>query len=202
MSLTKRQREILTYLADYSEEKGYAPSFEEIAARFNYNSLATVHEHLSNLEKNSYIKRRYNESRGIEILPSEQFPRAVHVPLLGTVAAGMPIEAVHHQESVAVPEDFIRRSGNHYVLKVRGNSMIDDHICDGDFVIVNERATADAGETVIALIDGASATVKRFYRERDGRIRLQPRNETMEPIYVHENDVAIQGVVVGVMRRC
>ncbi|MGI9089625.1 MAG: transcriptional repressor LexA [Gemmatimonadaceae bacterium] len=202
MSLTKRQREILTYLSEYSDDKGYAPSFEEIAERFSYSSLATVHEHLSNLERKSYIKRRYNESRGIEILPSERYPRAVQVPLMGTVAAGMPIEAVQQQESIAVPEDFVRHAGNHYVLRVRGNSMIDDHICDGDFVVVNESARCDNGETVIALIDGTSATVKRFYRERDGRIRLQPRNETMEPIYVHENDVAIQGVVVGVMRRC
>lgn len=202
MSLTKRQREILSYLAEYTEDKGYAPSFEEIAERFNYSSLATVHEHLSNLERKQYIKRHYNESRGIEILPSHEYPRSLQIPLMGTVAAGLPIEAIEQHETVAVPEDFVRRSGNHYVLRVRGNSMVDDHICDGDFVVVNERAACDNGETVIALIDGTSATVKRFYRERDGRIRLQPRNETMEPIYVHENDVAIQGVVVGVMRRC
>ncbi|MEO7217833.1 MAG: transcriptional repressor LexA, partial [Gemmatimonadaceae bacterium] len=161
-----------------------------------------VHEHLSNLERKSYIKRRYNESRGIEILPSDQYPRAIQIPLMGTVAAGMPIEAIQTNETIAVPEDFVHRGGNHYVLRVRGNSMIDDHICDGDFVVVNERASCNNGETVIALIDGASATVKRFYRERDGRIRLQPRNELMAPIYVHENDLAIQGVVVGVMRRC
>lgn len=202
MSLTKRQREILTYLSAYAEENGYAPSFEEIAAQFNYSSLATVHEHLSNLERKSYIKRKYNESRGIEILPSTVFPRAVDLPMLGLVAAGLPIEAVHAHETVSVPETFIRRNGEHYVLTVRGNSMIDEHICDGDFVVVNDRKSVDNGETVIALIDGASATVKKFYRERDGRIRLQPANQTMDPIYVHENDVAIQGVVVGVMRRC
>jgi repressor LexA len=202
MSLTKRQREILTYLAEYTEGNGYAPSFEEIASRFGYNSLATVHEHLSNLERKGYIKRRYNESRGIEIQPSDVYPRAVQLPLVGTVAAGLPIEAVEQHETIPVPDDFVHRSGRHYVLRVRGNSMVDDHICDGDYVIVNERSGADNGETVIALIDGGSATVKRLYRERDGRIRLQPRNETMEPIYVHENDVSIQGVVVGVMRRC
>ena len=202
MPLTKRQREILDYLSTYTAENGYAPSFEEIAAQFNYSSLATVHEHLSNLERKSYIKRKYNESRGIEILPSDIFPRALQLPLLGAVAAGLPIEAVQHQESIAVPESFIRRTGNHYVLQVRGNSMIDEQIRDGDFVVVNDRTAVEAGETVIALIDGTSATVKRFYRERDGRIRLQPANETMQPIYVHENDVAIQGVVVGVMRRC
>jgi repressor LexA len=201
MSLTKRQREILDYLASYTEEQGYAPSFEEIARQFNYNSLATVHEHLSNLERKSYIKRAYNESRGIEVLPSEAMPKSVVLPLMGTVAAGMPIEAVHTHETIGVPEDFIRRGGNHYVLRVRGNSMIDEQIRDGDFVVVNGKQSADNGEMVIALIDGTSATVKKFYREKDGRIRLQPANEMMSPIYVHENDVSIQGTVVGVLRK-
>lgn len=201
MSLTKRQREILTYLSNYSEEHGYAPSFEEIATQFNYNSLATVHEHLTNLERKNYIKRAYNESRGIELVPSDVLPRAMSLPLLGTVAAGLPIEAVQMPESIGVPEDLVRRGGNHYVLRVRGNSMIDEQIRDGDFVIVNEKNTAENGEMVIALIDGTSATVKKFYRERDGRIRLQPANETMNPIYVHENDISIQGIVVGVLRR-
>lgn len=201
MALTKRQREILDYLSGYSEDNGYAPSFEEIARKFNYNSLATVHEHLSNLERKGYIKRSYNESRAIEILPSDVFPKAVELPLLGTVAAGMPIEAITAHETMSVPDSFISRGGNHYVLRVRGNSMIDEQIRDGDFVIINERRSADNGETVIALIDNNAATVKKIYRERDGRIRLQPANESMLPIYVHENDVTIQGVVVGVLRK-
>ena len=201
MPLTKRQREILSYLSEYAESNGYAPSFEEIATQFNYNSLATVHEHLSNLERKGYIKRSYNESRAIEILPSEVFPRAVDLPLLGTVAAGMPIEAMTTGETMSVPDDFIRRAGNHFVLKVRGSSMIDEQIRDGDFVVVNERQRADNGEMVIAMLNGSSATVKKFYRERDGRIRLQPANELMPPIYVHENDITIQGIVVGVLRR-
>ena len=201
MPLTKRQREILSYLSEYDESNGYAPSFEEIATQFNYNSLATVHEHLSNLERKGYIKRSYNESRAIEILPSEAFPRAVDLPLLGTVAAGMPIEAMTTGETMSVPDDFIRRAGNHFVLKVRGSSMIDEQIRDGDFVVVNERQRADNGEMVIAMLNGSSATVKKFYRERDGRIRLQPANELMPPIYVHENDITIQGIVVGVLRR-
>ena len=201
MPLTKRQREILTYLDGYAAENGYAPSFEEIAEHFNYNSLATVHEHLSNLERKGYIKRSYNESRAIEILPSDTISRAVELPLLGAVAAGVPIQELTANETVTVPEGFIRRGGNHYVLRVRGNSMIDEQIRDGDFVIVNEKNSADNGEMVIALIDGTSATVKKFYRERDGRIRLQPANETMTPIYVHENDISIQGVVVGVLRK-
>ena len=121
MPLTKRQREILNYLDAYAGQNGYAPSFEEIAEHFNYNSLATVHEHLSNLERKGYIKRSYNESRAIEILPSEATPRAVELPLLGAVAAGVPIEAIAHEETLTVPESFIQRGGNHYVLKVRGN---------------------------------------------------------------------------------
>src|SRR5688500_16214291 len=201
MPLTKRQREILDFLTSYSEQNGYAPSFEEIARQFNYSSLATVHEHLTNLERKGYIKRSYNESRAIEILPSEAYPRAVELPLLGLVAAGMPIEALSVHESLSVPEGFIRRNGSHYVLRVKGNSMIDEQIRDGDFVVVNERQSADNGEMVIALVNGNSATVKKYYREKDGRIRLQPANETMSPIYIHENDITIQGVVVGVLRR-
>jgi repressor LexA len=201
MPLTKRQREILTYLTAYTEQNGFAPSFEEIAEQFSYNSLATVHEHLTNLERKGYIKRHYNESRAIEILPSEATPRAVELPLLGTVAAGMPIEALEQNETFTVPDAMIGRGGNHYVLRVRGNSMVDEQIRDGDFVVVNERQRADNGEMVIAMLNGSSATVKKFYRERDGRIRLQPANETMTPIYVHENDITIQGVVVGVLRR-
>ena len=201
MPLTKRQREILNYLTLYSEQNGYAPSFEEIAENFSYNSLATVHEHLSNLERKGFIKRSYNESRAIEILPSELVPKAIELPLLGAVAAGMPIEAVAHQETIAVPDNMVQRAGNHYVLRVRGNSMIDEQIRDGDFVVINDRHSADNGEMVIAMLHGNSATVKKFYRERDGRIRLQPANETMAPLYVHENDITIQGIVVGVMRR-
>jgi repressor LexA len=162
-----------------------------------------VHEHLSNLERKRYIRRTYNESRAIEILPSDVYARAVELPLLGTVAAGAPIEALAHDEHIAVPEGFLRNggSGGHYVLRVRGNSMIDEQIRDGDFVVVSERSSADNGEMVIAMLHENAATVKTLYRERDGRIRLQPANETMPPIYVHENDIAIRGVVVGVLRR-
>jgi len=201
MPLTKRQREILTYLTSYTEQNGFAPSFEEIAESFRYSSLATVHEHLTNLERKGYIKRSYNESRAIEILPTEYNARSVELPLLGSVAAGSPIEMMEANETLAVPDSFIGRGGNHFVLRVRGNSMIEEQIRDGDFVVVNERQRADNGEMVIALVNGTSATVKKYYRERDGRIRLQPANDTMAPIYVHENDVSIQGIVVGVLRR-
>jgi repressor LexA len=201
MALTKRQREILDYLSGYSEDNGYAPSFEEIARKFNYNSLATVHEHLSNLERKGYIKRSYNESRAIEILPSDVFPKAVELPLLGTVAAGMPIEAVTSHETMCVPDSFISRGGNHYVLRVRGNSMIDEQIRDGDFVVVEDRKSADSGEMVIALLRGSDVTLKKFYRDPGGKIRLQPANAAMQPIFVDPDLVQIQGVVVGVMRK-
>jgi repressor LexA len=201
MPLTKRQREILDYLSTYEASNGYAPRFEEIARQFNYNSLATVHEHLSNLERKGYIKRSYNESRAIEILPSDVFPKAVQLPLLGSVAAGAPVEAIEHGESVTVPEEFVGTRGSHYVLRVKGSSMVDEQIRDGDYVVVQERKTATNGEMVIALIDGAAATVKRFFRERDGRVRLQPANENMSPMYYRDGDLAIQGIVVGVLRR-
>src|SRR3989304_6048388 len=177
MPLTKRQRQILDYLTSYSSEHGYAPSFEEIAAHFNYNSLATVHEHLTNLERKGYIKRSYNESRAIEILPSEAFHPSVELPLLGAVAAGPGVEPSTSGEAGPGPDDFVRRGGAHYVRGVRGNSMIDDHITDGDLVVVNQRQTADNGEMVIAMLNGSAATVKRYYRERDGRVRLQPATE-------------------------
>ena len=154
-------RSILNYLTLYSEQNGYAPSFEEIAGNFSYSSLATVHEHLSNLERKGFIKRSYNESRAIEILPSDLMPKAIELPLLGAVAAGVPIEALAHQESIAVPDSFVQRGGNHYVLRVRGNSMIEEQIRDGDFVVVNERQRADNGEMVIAMLHGTSATVKK-----------------------------------------
>jgi repressor LexA len=201
MPLTRRQRQILDYLNSYTSENGYAPSFEEIAEHFNYNSLATVHEHLTNIERKGYIKRTYNESRAIEILPSDVISRAVEIPLMGAVAAGVPIEVSTTEESVAVPEDFVRRSGNHYALRVRGQSMIDDQIRDGDFVVVHDRNSADNGDMVIAMLEGSSATVKRYYREKDGRIRLQPSNDQMQPIYVREDQMQVRGIVVGVLRK-
>ena len=201
MPLTKRQRQILDYLTNYGTEHGYAPSFEEIANHFNYNSLATVHEHLSNLERKGYIKRSYNESRAIEILPSDVMTSAVELPLLGAVAAGVPIEATTVDQTIAVPQNFVQRGGNHFVLRVRGDSMIDDQIRDGDFVVVHDRAAADNGDMVIAMLDGDSATVKRYYRESDGRIRLQPSNANVPPMYVQENQLRVKGIVVGVLRK-
>ncbi|MCZ6856673.1 MAG: transcriptional repressor LexA [Gemmatimonadetes bacterium] len=201
MPVTKRQREILEYLTAYIEEHQYAPSFEEIAQHFSFNSLATVHEHLTNLEHKGFIRRNHNESRSIEVAPEPGQAKATELPLLGRVAAGVPIEAVAVPESIAVPDDLIPKRGSSYVLKVEGQSMIDEHIDDGDLVVVHSRNTAQNGEMVIALIDGTSVTVKRFYREADGWIRLQPANDKVAPIRAHEDDVLIQGIVVGVIRK-
>jgi repressor LexA len=201
MPLTKRQKEILTYLEGHIQERGYAPSFEEIAEHFSFQSLATVHEHLTNLERKGYIRRSYNESRSIELLPPKGTSGASEIPLLGLVAAGAPIESVVHGESVAVPDSMLIRRGPNYALRVKGDSMIDDHIVDGDLVVVHGRQSADNGEMVIALVNGAEATVKRYYRETGGWVRLQPSNPTMQPLRFPESDVMVQGVVVGVIRR-
>ena len=201
MPLTKRQKEILDFLELFMAEYGYPPSYEEIARNFGYTSLATVHEHLENLRQKGYIRKSYNATRSIELVPSGGGAAAVELPLLGMVAAGQPIEAVPDQETVAVPEDLVGRGGRHYVLKVRGDSMIDEQIRDGDYVIVSSRNTADNGDMVVALVHGDSATVKKFYREGDGRVRLQPANVTMSPMFFAPDEVAVQGVVVGVIRR-
>jgi repressor LexA len=201
MPVTRRQREILDFIAGHLDAKGYAPSFEEIARQFGFHSLATVHEHLTNLERKGYIRRAHNESRAIEIIPPKGQTGATELPLLGLVAAGQPIEAISGNDTIAVPDELIPRRGRSYVLKVRGDSMIDEHIKDGDFVVVQERNQADSGQTVVALVHGDSATVKRFYREPGGWIRLQPSNPSMQPLRVNERDVIVQGVVVGVIRK-
>jgi repressor LexA len=201
MPLTKRQSEILEYLRSHINDQGYAPSFEEIAEHFTFQSLATVHEHLTNLERKGYIRRSYNESRSIEVLPPRGTAQASEIPLLGTVAAGMPIESLMHQESIAVPDGMLPRRGPNYALRVQGQSMIDEHILDGDYVVVHGKQKAENGEMVIALVNGAEATVKKFYREAGGWIRLQPANATMQPLRYQERDVLFQGVVVGVIRK-
>ena len=201
MPLTRRQREILDYLSGYIGDKGYAPSFEEIARQFTFASLATVHEHLTNLERKGYIRRNHNESRAIEIVPPKGQTGATELPLLGLVAAGHPIEAISGDDTLAVPDELLPRRGRSYVLRVRGDSMVDEHIQDGDFVVVQERNQADNGQTVVALVEGSGATVKRFYREPGGWIRLQPANPEMAPLRLNERDVIVQGVVVGVIRK-
>ena len=197
--LTKRQREILNYLNEFIEDRGYAPSLDEIGRRFGLSSLATVHKHLTNLQEKGFIRRAWNRSRSVELVSTPFGGRAIDLPLLGYVAAGTPIEAVVSNETVTVPEDLVGQRDT-YALRVRGSSMIDEHIRDGDLVVVEDRKTVRDGEMVIALLDGSDVTLKKFYRE-NGRIRLQPANDTIAPIVVESDAVQVQGVVVGVIRR-
>jgi repressor LexA len=198
--LTKRQREILDYLNEFIQQHGYAPSLEEIGRRFNLSSLATVHKHLTNLQDKGFIRRAWNRSRSVELLPSRSGGRTIELPLMGYVAAGAPIEAVATQESIGVPESLVGGKRDTYVLRVRGDSMIDEQIRDGDWVVVEDRKSAENGEMVVALIGGQDVTLKKFYRE-NGRVRLQPANQTMQPLLVDPDGIQIQGVVVGVMRK-
>jgi len=197
--LTKRQREILDYLNEFIQQHGYAPSLEEIGRRFSLSSLATVHKHLTNLQEKGFIRRAWNRSRSVELVPARVGGRAIELPMLGFVAAGVPIEAVPGSETIAVPESMAGKRDS-YVLRVRGDSMIDEQIRDGDFVIVEDRKSADNGEMVIALVAGQDVTLKKFYRD-NGKIRLQPANPAMQPMLFEPDNVQVQGVVIGVMRR-
>lgn len=197
-TLTKRQKQMVDFLEHYISEHGYAPTLAEIGEYFGLSSLATVHKHLRNLEQKGAIQRQHNHSRALE-LSRPQKPGTRELKLHGTVAAGVPIEAIETNESISVPEEFIRRDET-FCLRVKGESMIDDGIRDGDYIIVESRDFAENGETVVALIGGSEATVKKFFREPDGRIRLQPANSSMQPIFVDPDDLSIRGVVVGLMR--
>jgi len=206
MSLTKRQKEVLNYLVGFLNKNGYSPSFEEIAHAMKLTSLATVHKHLSTLEKKGFIRRGYNQSRSIEVV---QLPKpvrdqvierhAVGFPLMGRIAAGKPLEAVEDRESISLAD--FARGPNTFVLQVKGESMREDHILDGDYIVVEQTQVANQGETVVALVGEDETTVKRFYREPGGKIRLQPANSQMSPIVVNGEDVKIQGRVVGVLRK-
>ena len=196
MHLTKRQREIYDYLKDHIRSRGYAPSIAEIGKQFHLSSPATVHKHLTHLEEKGLIRKQQNLSRAIEVIPESGNTLSYHV--LGEIAAGKPIEALDQREVVDLLPD--ARDKDIFVLRVKGNSMIGDHIQNGDYVIVERRDVAENGETVVALIDNDRATLKRFYREGD-RIRLQPSHPDMKPIFIREGDFAIQGVVISVLRK-
>ena len=196
MHLTKRQREIYEYLKDHIRSQGYAPSIAEIGKEFDLSSPATVHKHLSHLEEKGLIRKQQNLSRAIEVVPESG--NALSYPLMGEIAAGKPLEALDQNEVVELLPD--GGDKDVFVLRVKGNSMIEDHIQSGDYVIVEKRNVAENGETVVALIDNDRATLKRFYRE-NGRVRLQPAHPDMEPIFVREGDFTIQGVVISVLRK-
>jgi len=197
--LTKRQKELVDYLDAYILKSGYAPTLEEIGQHFGLSSLATIHKHLTNLERKGMIRRKWNRSRALEVVPQQRRATAIELPLVGRVAAGVPIEPIEHSDTISVPEELVGR-GDTFVLRVKGTSMVDEGILDGDFVVVQSRDQADNGDMVVALVRG-EATVKRFYREKAGMIRLQPANEAMAPIMVRAGDVEIRGVVTAVMRK-
>lgn len=200
--LTERQRDILQFIREFQAERGVTPTHREICDRFGFSSYGTVYKHLSLLEKKGLIRRDWNQKRGVELVdqPKEQAPASTarELPLFGSIAAGRPIEAMISDETITVPERLIGR-GENYVLKVRGDSMIEDGILDGDFVIIARRERADNGEMVVANVNG-EVTLKRFYHEGE-RVRLQPANSMMSPIYASAREVAVQGIVVGLMRR-
>ena len=198
MSITRRQKEILDFVRGFLDEHGYSPTLEEIAGHFGLASLNGVYKHLRALETRGFIRRLASQARSIQVLDTLGSGSPT-LPLLGYVAAGRPLEAVTDVEKISVPEGFLSR-GRNYVLRVRGESMIEEHIQDGDYVVVEQRDHAENGEMVIALIDGDTATLKRFYRE-GSRIRLQPANPRLQPLYVSEDRVKVQGVVTGIMRK-
>lgn len=198
-TLTKRQKEIFDYIDESIRERGYAPTLEEMGARFDLRSMATVHKHLSNLESKGLIRRKWNHSRAIEVIDDRRRTRSLRLPLLGRVAAGHPIEALEGSDSIEVPEGLVRKRDS-YALRVSGDSMIDEGILDGDVIVVEERPSPDNGDVVVASIDGQT-TVKRFYREKDGSVRLQPANPQFKPIVVHDGALEIRGAVVGLLRQ-
>jgi repressor LexA len=202
--LTERQRDILNFIREFQKERGVAPTHREICDRFGFSSYGTVYKHLSLLEKKGLIRRDWNQKRGVEVVEKEE-PVARRdeanfreLPLFGYIAAGRPLDIEVSNETIGVPEHLTSR-GENYVLKVQGDSMVDDGILDGDLVIIARRERAENGEMVVANVNG-EVTLKRLYKEGD-RVRLQPANSYMNPIYAAARDVAVQGVVVGLMRR-
>jgi repressor LexA len=206
MALTKRQKEVLDFLVSFLNKHGYSPSFEEMAKSLKLTSLATVHKHVTTLEKKGFIRRGYNQSRSIEVT---QLPKPVReqviarqtmeLPLAGRIAAGRPLEAVEERETISLGD--FAHARNCFVLQVKGNSMIEDHILDGDFIVVEQTQVANSGEIVVALVRDSEATLKRFYREAGGKIRLQPANSELQPLVVPGQDVKIQGRVISVLRK-
>jgi len=207
VALTRRQKEVLDFIAAFIEENGYSPSYEELASGLSLASVATVHKHIEALESRGYLRRGFNQSRSVEISQkyNQERRRAQHaqqmrgVPLAGRIAAGRPVEAVEGQEHLQFA-DFTGK-GDTFALEVSGESMIEDHICSGDYVLVERINHANKGDIVVALVDGMETTLKRFYPEPEGQVRLQPANSAMEPIVVDAGRVQIQGRALAVLRK-
>ena len=203
-ALTRRQRQIFDFISAFVAREGYSPSLEEIASAFGLSSVATVHKHVKHLVDKGYLRKAWNRSRSVEPVPAGESIDSVHLPILGTVAAGRPIEAIEPDaavaEQLAVPAEMLGGRREHFVLRVRGDSMIDDQICDGDLVVIERRHEARDGETVVALVEGDEATLKRFYR-KGPEVRLVPANASMAPMEYHASQVEIRGVVRGLIRQ-
>ncbi len=211
MAITRRQKEVLDFIADFVRDKGYSPSYEEIANGLSLASLATVHKHIQALETKHYLRRGFNQSRSIEIAPryfqdqrlyqmkARTEKPSLAVPLAGRIAAGSPVEAVAGTATLEFAD--FAGDGDTYALEVRGDSMIEDHICNGDYVLIKRTDTVRDGEIVVALVRGAETTLKRFYRESNDQARLQPANSSMEPIIVPLSDLAVQGKLLAVLRK-
>jgi repressor LexA len=198
MAITRRQKEVIDFLSGFTSSHGYSPSYEEIAAGLGLNSLATVHKHVTNLQSKGLLQRAHNRSRSIDVLPQRKARIADRLPLLGRIAAGKPVEAIETAETISLGDILGNREC--FALEVRGDSMRDEHIMSGDYVLVERTRTAREGEIVVALVDNTDATLKRFYREGN-MIRLQPSNSEMRPIYAQAASVSIQGKVLGILRK-
>lgn len=206
MALTRRQKEVVDFIASYQVENGYSPSYEEIARGLNLASIATVHKHISALQTKNYLHRSHNQSRSVEVSPRylqeqrrNRFEASLEVPVLGSIAAGQPVESYDERATLSFA-DFVGQKDT-YALRVRGSSMIEDHICEGDMILVEKTAQAREGDIVVALVRGAETTLKRFHREEGNIIRLQPANAAMSPIRVPAQDVQIQGRLLAVLRK-
>jgi len=206
VAVTKRQKQVLDFVAGFVENNGYSPSYEEIARGLDLASLATVHKHIATLEAKQYLKRGFNQSRSLDLGPKyiqeqrrHRQEAASEIPVMGRIAAGSPVEAIEHRETVRFA-DFLG-SPDIFALEVRGESMIEDHICSGDLVLVQKTGEARDGDIVVALIEGSETTLKRFYREPGDKVRLQPANAAIEPIFVDSKDLEIQGKVLAVLRK-
>jgi repressor LexA len=207
MAITKRQREIYDFIARFVAEHGYSPSFEEIGEGTDLSSLATVHKHITNLEKKGLLKRDYNRSRSIDVLPPRGALKksmevaasaAMELPLMGRIAAGRPVEALQNPETISLAD--FTRSKEVFVLQVKGDSMQDEAILDGDYILVEKTSVVRNGEIAVALVDGMESTLKRIFKEAD-KVRLQPSNAAMQPVIVSAAAVQVQGRVIGVLRK-
>ena len=206
MALTRRQKQVLDVIAGFVDENGYSPSYEEIARGLNLASLATVHKHISALTTKNYLKRGFNQSRSLELGPKYLQENRRHaervlleIPLLGRIAAGQPVESTEQRATLSFA-DFVGSAAT-FAFEVRGESMIDDHICDGDMILLERVGEVSNGDIVVALVRGAETTLKRFYREPGDIVRLQPANAALQPILVPAADVQIQGRLLAVLRK-